>query len=128
MDDEALKDAVRRRRSWNIFFLPLVTKIDLFIKRIDPFDESELDRRRFIQIGPNGQGIYVATAEDIVLRKLSWFRDGGEVSMSQWRDILGVIAVSQTTIDQEYLVSWARRHGVEDLLNRAFSEAHLKKP
>lgn len=30
-----LLDAVRHRRSWRIFHLPLVTRVDLFLKRLD---------------------------------------------------------------------------------------------
>ena len=122
VDEEALRDAIRGRRSWNIFYLPLVTKVDLFIKRTDPFDESELQRRRLVPLGPAG-GLYVATAEDIVLRKLVWYREGGEVSDSQWRDVLGVLSVSGATVDPGYLRRWASSLGVADLLERALTEA-----
>jgi hypothetical protein len=123
VDEEALRDAIRRRRSWNIFFLPLVTKVDLFVKRSDPFDDSELRRRRFVQVGRDGGGLFVASPEDIVLRKLAWYRAGGEVATSQWRDILGVLLVSGAEIDHPYMVDWAPRLGVADLLEKAIREA-----
>jgi hypothetical protein len=124
VDEASLADAVRRRRSWNVFYLPLVTKIDLFIKRLDAFDDSELDRRRRIDL-PQG-AVFVATAEDILLRKLRWFRDGGQVATTQWRDILGILAVS--TLDEAYVDGWAPRLGVEELWARARTEAGLRTP
>jgi len=33
----------------------------------------------------------VKAPEDTILRKMLWFREGGEVSDRQWRDILGVL-------------------------------------
>jgi hypothetical protein len=118
VDQESLREAVRSRRSWNIFYLPLVTKVDLFVKRDDPFDESELSRRRFVPLSPDGSGLFVASAEDIILRKLAWYRAGGETSDSQLRDVRGVLAVSGARIDLQYLAEWAERLGVADLLQR----------
>lgn len=34
--------------------------------------------------------IDVASAEDTILRKLNWYRLGGEVSDRQWRDVAGI--------------------------------------
>lgn len=123
VDAESLKEAVRRRGSWNIFYLPLVTKVDLFIKRLDPFDAMELDRR--VQVKLAGGSLFVATAEDILLRKLEWFRRGGEASSSQWRDVLGVLRVSGQTIDRAHVALWSQRLGVTDLWRRACTEAGL---
>jgi hypothetical protein len=91
VDEEALRDAARSRRSWNVFYLPLVTKVDFFMKRDDPFDESALSRRLFVPLAPDGSGLYVATPEDVILRKLAWYRAGGEASDSQIRDVRGVL-------------------------------------
>lgn len=60
--------------------------------------------------------------EDLVLRKLLWYRAGGEVSEQQWRDVVGVLAVSGPEMDRTYLDSWARRLGLEGLLERAWAD------
>ena len=121
VDEASLRDAVRRRSSWNIFYLPLVTKVDLFIKRMEPFDDIELARRRFVPITPDGAGFYVASPEDLVVQKLAWYRAGGEVASAQWRDVLGVLAVSGAQLDRPYMAQWATRLGVADLLERALA-------
>lgn len=62
------------------------------------------------------------SAEDVVLAKLEWFRMGGDVSERQWRDILGVLKVQQSTLDVDYLEQWAQELGVTDLMQRALEE------
>lgn len=54
-----------------------------------------------------------------MLRKLLWFREGGEVSEKQWRDIVSVLRISGDKMDRTYLVGWASRLCVTDLLERA---------
>ncbi len=54
-------------------------------------------------MGSAGDGFYVATPEYIVVRKLAWFRSGGEEATSQWRDVLGVLSVSGRGLDLGYM-------------------------
>ena len=67
----------------------------------------------------------VDTAEHTVLRKLEWFRRGGETSERQWRDVVGVLRAQGRRIDREELTAWAGRLGVSDLLQRVLDEAGL---
>ncbi len=62
---------------------------------------------------------YVATAEDMILAKLQWYREGGEVSDRQWSDITGMLAVNPY-LDSDYSqTGWAKQLGVADLLEKA---------
>jgi hypothetical protein len=65
----------------------------------------------------------LASAEDIVLAKLEWFRRGGEVSERQWADVLGVLRASRLSLDRRYMEDGARELEVTDLLARAVKEA-----
>lgn len=119
VDEQALLEAITRRRSANVYFLPLVTKVDLFIRGHEPFDLSELDRCQRVVIQPGQPPIAIASAEDNLLRKLKWFRQGNEVSDLQWRDIIGLLRISGGQMDGQYLDRWAKELGVADLLARA---------
>jgi hypothetical protein len=64
----------------------------------------------------------VKAPEDTILRKLLWFREGGEVSDRQWRDILGVLRAQRDNLDLAYLRDWAVYLTLTDLLDRANAE------
>ncbi len=53
---------------------------------------------------------------DVVVRKLEWFRRGGETSERQWRDVVGVLRAQGARLDRTELGTWAERLGVADLL------------
>jgi len=44
-----------------------------------------------------------------VLRKLLWYRLGGEVSEKQWRDVVEVLKVGGPQLSLAYLDSWGAR-------------------
>jgi hypothetical protein len=67
--------------------------------------------------------LVLKTPEDTVLRKLLWYREGGEVSEKQWRDIVEVLRVSGPSMDVAYLDVWGERLGIVELLGRARSDS-----
>lgn len=121
IDLEAVLGAIRRKRSFNLIHLATAFKVDVFVSPNRPFERARLARREEAS-GP-GYRMYVSTAEDIALAKLEWYREGGETSDRQWRDILAILAIQGERLDVEYLRTWASSLGVEDLLERALSES-----
>lgn len=64
----------------------------------------------------------VASAEDTILRKLEWYRAGGETSQRQWEDVRGILRISGERLDLEYLRKWAKFLKVDDLLETLLQE------
>jgi hypothetical protein len=118
-DERAIINAVRSQRSFNVIHLESIYKVDIFVAAGSGFDASQLERRqpKVVKDDPP-KSAFVATAEDIVLAKLIWYRKGNEVS-DQRRDVRGVIEAKSGTLDLEYLRHWAAELGVPDLLDRA---------
>ena len=120
VDDHAMHEAVEQRKSFNAIPFASVFKVDIFIAKGDDFARKQLERRQLRKIAPDSdQFVYVATAEDTILAKLRCYRDGGEVSSTQWSDVLGILGVTDLSLEFGYLREWSDRLGVRDLLEKA---------
>jgi hypothetical protein len=123
LDEQAVRHAVKQRREFNAIHFDSVFKIDVFIPPAGDFSQQQLARRQAEKISPDvAQEIYVATAEDTILAKLKWYRAGGEVSTTQWRDVLGMIGTQGNLLDVMYLREWADKLNVRELLEKALAE------
>lgn len=124
IDDGMILDAIQHYSSLKIIHLDTAFKVDVFIAKPRRFDQMQFQRRRLevVAIEPESRA-YVATAEDIVLSKLEWYRQGGETSEQQWRDILGVLKIQAGRLDLGYLRELAAELSVADLLERALRES-----
>jgi hypothetical protein len=126
VDAEMIREAIRRRASFNIIYLPTMLKVDIFVLKRDPLSLQEMARRQSFQLGDSpSERLMLASAEDIILQKLDWFRRGGEISDRQWNDVLGVLKVGGSRLDVPYLRSWAPQLNVSDLLERALQESGM---
>ncbi len=126
-DDHMIRDAIRHRSSFNVLDSESGFKVDVFISKGRPFEQSQFERRNAVPLTALGERtIYVSGAEGTVLAKLEWYRKGGEVSDRQWTDILSILKVKVVDIDLAYLRHWAPVIGVADLLERALDDAGLQ--
>jgi hypothetical protein len=119
-DAESIARAIARTGSFNVIHLATAFKVDVFVSKLRTFDRSSFARREPAQ--GEGYDIWISSAEDTLLAKLDWFREGHEVSDQQWRDILAILTVQKDHLDQDYLRTWAESLGVRDLLDRALAE------
>lgn len=125
VDRGAARNAVRRRQSFNLIHLDTTIKVDVFVPERRPFDEQEARRARLEALDPSPAGrlFFVKSPEDLVLRKLLWYRAGGETSERQWNDVLGILKVQADGLDHSYLHEWAAQLRLTDLLELALVAA-----
>ncbi|MFC2167260.1 hypothetical protein ACFLQZ_04780 [Acidobacteriota bacterium] len=95
-------------------------KIDVFLSKNDDLSREEMSRREKYQVDEEkGQDLYLASAEDIILSKLQWYKSGGCVSERQWNDVKGVLRIVDKRLDFIYLQDRAKKKGLKDLLDEA---------
>jgi len=126
VDRDTILQALETGRSFNLIHLRAAVKFDIFPAGSDPFARSELGRRQYTTTPITGLEeieFPVASPEDTVLAKLVWYRKGGQSSDRQRDDILGILRVQSTRLDQPYLKQWAVRLGVPDLLDTFLDQA-----
>ena len=124
-DDVAILDAIRRGVSFNLIHLESGFKFDLFVAARHPLGSEQLAHKRKIAtavLGGEPMEFQVISAEDIILVKLHWYRQGNEISERQWNDLKNLMAVQAARVDRSYLDSQASRLGVDDLLKRLLTE------
>lgn len=127
VSETALREALQRKSSFNLIHQPTMLKVDIFIAKNEPFDRSELARKVLSPLleEDNAPLVNIASAEDMVLRKLAWYRAGGSVSEKQWLDVLGMLKMQAGKLDLTYMRKWAIELEITDLLEQVLNEAGL---
>ncbi len=109
VSEDAARDSVQRRSMFNIISPASGLKIDIVIPSDTAHDALRFARARRIEL-PGGGAANFAAPEDVILKKLEAFRDGG--SDKHLRDITGMLKVSGKEIDLASIGDWAERLNV----------------
>jgi hypothetical protein len=78
VDEDMIKDALRRERAFNIIHLATMFKVDLFPLKRNAHAQEEMERRESYALPEQTRKLYVASAEDMVVEKLRWYRLGNK--------------------------------------------------
>ncbi|MDA1337157.1 MAG: nucleotidyltransferase [bacterium] len=114
VDTEAIREALKTEGEFNFVDGTTGMKVDFWILKKEPFDQSRLQRRVAKEV--LGEQVYFSSPEDLILMKLLWARDS--VSTRQLEDVESVLAISKGEIDMGYLTQWAKELGVQDILHK----------
>jgi hypothetical protein len=126
IDVDMIQDAVNNHSSFNLIHLDTMLKVDIFPLGSSPIERKELKRAEpYCVSGKSDIEFFVAQPEDILLQKLKWYRQGGEISDQQWKDVLGILEVQEGKLDVQYLEDTARELGIRDLLLRAVQGSEI---
>lgn len=107
---DAVQVAVRQRSQFNVIHPASGLKIDFMVPSDDEFNRSRLSRGVSVTMDEMGHRAVFASPEDVILKKLQYFREGG--SEKHVRDIKGVLMIQGDAIDFNYLRQWAEHLNV----------------
>lgn len=91
-----------RRGHFNVIHHDTGLKADMYLAGDEPLQGWGLTHRQRVDVG-NGQAIWIAPIEYVILKKLEYFREGR--SEKHLLDIRGMLAVSGAEIDGPFLES-----------------------
>ena len=109
---DAADEALTHRSMFNVVDTASGWKADLIIRKLRPFSEMELRRRQ--PAAYEGCALWVASAEDVIVAKLEWARQGGGADQ-QLNDVRGIIGTQANRLDRAYIERWVDDLGVRDL-------------
>lgn len=124
LDEEVFLDNVRECRCLNLMDEVDLAKVDVFCVEGGGYQAEALSRVVTMGVERNDafNSVKAASACDVLLSKLGWYRFGHEVSDEQWRDALGVARAQAGRLDVEYLRRWGKEQGTLDLLQRLLAD------
>jgi hypothetical protein len=91
--------------------------IELFLLSDDPHDQERFRRRVAGTIA--GQRAFVPTAEDVIITKLRWSRQGQRPK--DLEDVRGVLQVQHGRLDLPYIRHWTDQHNTRPLFEQLLS-------
>ncbi len=119
ISEVAVRDAIQRQSCFNLIHYPTSFKVDVFVSKGRPFDQETLARATVQTLGKETTvSVPIASAEDIIVVKLEWFRLTDEASERQWNDVSRLVALLGNSIDLGRLRQAGQSIGVADLVER----------
>jgi hypothetical protein len=105
------------RGNFNIIHHETGFKADIYLIGKDPLHLWAFAKRRKIEI--NGEPVFFAPPEYVVIRKLEYYKEGG--AEKHIRDIKGILSVSKDIIDINELHEKISSLGLDNFWNKANS-------
>jgi hypothetical protein len=115
VDLDAAIETLGSEGQFNIIELQSGWKIDLMIRKQRQFSREEFARRRPAQL--QGTAIDVVTAEDLIIAKLEWAKNGG--SRRQLEDVASILRIRGTALDFAHVERWVEALGLGDQWHEA---------
>ncbi len=106
-----VRDAVSRKFMFNLLHQATLVKTDCVVRKENAFSKKAFSRRRKINFA--GFDVWIISREDLILSKLNWAKNTR--SEMQMRDVASIL---RNGYDENYVKSWAKNLGVEELLER----------
>lgn len=92
-----------------------------------PFEASLLEHGQAVSLIEGRGPSWIASAEDLALMLLQWYRQCGKQADDQWNDLLGLLKVQAPTLDLPYLCQQAEILHLDDLCTQALLDAGIRE-
>jgi hypothetical protein len=114
VSEEAINESVMHKSMFNIINLDSGIKIDFWIRNDNEYDIERFNRRQKYMI--SGNEIFFSSPEDIILKKLLWYKDS-QID-KHLDDTFGILQIQNENLDYKYIKKWSTKLSVSNLLNQ----------
>ena len=108
------KQAVRQKGMFNVLNNETILKIDCVVLKENEFETNAFSRREKVDYSGDFD-VWIISREDLILSKLNWAKN-----TKSERQMLDVASIIRNSFDKNYVEKWAKKLGVEDLLQNCF--------
>ena len=108
--ENRVKDAIYRKRMFNILNQQSIIKIDCVILKPDEFSHTAFSRRQRVNYTEDFE-VWIIGKEDLIISKLNWAKTSR--SEMQMRDVASIL---RNGFDETYVNFWAEKLGIQDIL------------
>ena len=112
VDKNSIRNAIRNKQIFNIIHSEGIVKVDFIIRKDTNYRNLEFENRRSIVF--EGQKIFIAAPEDLILSKLFWARES--LSEMQIRDVKNLFKTIHN-LDRGYIEKWVHELGLDEVYN-----------
>jgi hypothetical protein len=124
-DHHALALTVEQRTFFSLLHASRLVKIDIFLPST-VFEASMIEHGQAVPLIEGRAPLWMASAEDLTLMRLLWYRQSGNNADDQWNDLLGLLKVQAAQLDLEYLCQQAEALHVGNLCTQVLIDAGLR--
>ncbi len=111
VSDIGARHAIANGGQFNIIHQDSSQKVDVIIRPNSDWPD-ELVRRVQMPLA-DGRPAWFVAAEDLILHKMAFYREGG--SDKHLRDVASMLKISGDQIDRGYVTAWSARLGLSDI-------------
>ena len=111
---EQARKAVAERKMFNLLNHQTILKIDCVILKKTEYEQNAFARRLRVNYAGDFE-VWIISREDLILSKLNWAK-----RTKSERQLLDVASVLRNGYDEDYVNLWAKKLGVEELLEECF--------
>lgn len=112
--EEVMRDALEHKGEFNFIHPQSGMKVDFWIKDTKADAYERLKLKRAITKKIDGQKVYFVSPEDLILAKLSWYKESQ--SAKHLEDIKTIFNIQKSKLDLEYIKNWAEKQSTVELL------------
>ena len=114
VDKNSIRNAIHNKQIFNIIHSEGIVKVDFIIRKDTNYRNLEFKNRRSIVF--EGQKIFIASPEDLILSKLFWARES--LSEMQIRDVKNLFKTIHN-LDRGYIEKWVHELELDEVYNEA---------